>query len=295
MEQVAGEFNQDVPDTEPVRDVADETTGEVIAEATITPALASELVQIADQYAAAEQPEKAAEGVTPVVEPVFDGPYDFKDAMRQVIEVNQEVQAAEREYKYSKEQTANFKKIYDGKVETLTRLISRFDGRSRDADQPYLAPVTESDTNGETVDARRARLAEQLARKYCFVTADALTDLDRTALDSLDNWLLLAGDAFPPDVLAKKAHVAGPAGDDGSHCVTCGGRLGRRTDTEDFPERAFVGMDCPGAPVEEARPTAKRGAKKGRHKVDPESERTSQRTEGVKRAKSNKAKKAKVN
>jgi hypothetical protein len=291
MEPVIEEYDQRADEHEPVMPMADE--GDEPDEPIEAPveALAGELAQTADQYAAAEAAEKAAEGVAVDRDAVFDGSYDPTKAMRAVTEINREVSFAKREYLASKEQTANLKKIYDARVETLTKLIDQYDGRSRDAAQPFLQTVDEA-RDAETVDARRVRLSSALTAKKCFVTPAGMSSLERVDLDTLDNWLGMADGVIPPELMTK-AHIAGEPGTDGAHCQRCGARLGRWSDTEDFPEGAFVGLDCSGEMKEDAvRHTPKRGTKKTK-KVDPEGERSAQKAEGIKLAKGNKLSKRK--
>lgn len=240
-------------------------------------ALAEELAQTAQQYASAEDAERRQE--TDPDEDIFSGPYDPAQAVQAMVEVNREVIAAKAEWEQSKQETANFKKVFDEAVGRLIRVCSRFDALRRRSpdDQPFLRPVDD-----ETIEHRRRRLSPALVARQCYATPEQLEPLTREELDTLDHWIERPG-PIPPELLAKKAHVAGDAGTDGACCTKCGFVLGCIDDQTDYPAGAFVGFDCVGVDLDDARPTARRNSPKGRRR-DPETESTKQNSDGAKRS-----------
>ncbi len=271
---------EDTPNTDVAEKVIDANTDVVETNAPVE-ALAHGLTMQAQLYAASNQNEKQAENPDDFV---FNGPFDSKKAIDEIFHLNRAVSESEREWKRAKEFAAKRKESYDEAVTAFTTRVRELEDWERGIEQqPRLKTLTDVERAKETADERRKRLSESLPAKNFYITEDELASVDRVDLDTLDNWLQMSDGVVPPELLSK-AHIAGPVGPEhGAHCRRCCAALGMVTDgetTADYPEDAFVGLECDGIMREEARPIAKRGSKRGRKKVDHDAERQAQTQDG---------------
>lgn len=225
----------------------------------------------AQQFAAANRHEKMAENPDDFV---FDGPFDAQKALDEIFRLNRETDEASKDYERAKKQASELLDTWKEKSKEQALRTKQLESWERGDDpQPRLRTLTDQERADETVETRRERLSVAMATRKCFISAEQMTELTREQLDGLEQWLGRAPGPLIPEIF-HKSHVAGAAGELGVYCKKCGGRLGL---PEDYPEGAFIGLDCVGD--EQARPIAKRGSKK-RKKRDPEAERAAQASAG---------------
>lgn len=229
----------------------------------------------AQQFAAANRHEKMAENPDDFV---FDGPFDASRALTEIFRLNRATDEARADYERAKKKASELRGIFEEASDEQTKRTKELEAWERGDDpQPRLRTLSDQERADETIETRRQRLSVAMATRKCFISAEQMSELTREQLDGLEQWLGRAPGPLLPEIFLK-SHVAGVTVD-GAHCTRCGAALGLMSDTEEYPEGSFVGLDCAGE--EQARPIAKRGSKK-RKKIDPEAERVHQTAEGSK-------------
>lgn len=229
-------------------------------------ALAHAMTMVGQQFAAANKHERQHENPD---EPVFDGPFDSQRAIDEIFRLHRAVSETAKDLDYARKQQKKASDAYNATVTKLTDRIKQFEAweRGEDGQQPRLRTLSEAERNAETIDQRRARLVEQLKTKSFYVTADELSTLDRTQLDTLEHWLTAGEGVILPDLMTK-AHIADAEG----KCANCAIVLSL---DGAYPELALVGLDCK-ATNATTTTSARRSRKKKSNAAPPEAERASQ-------------------
>lgn len=226
--------------------------------------------------------QDALKDTTEPVQPRLPGttvPFNVDAAFKAIVAKNREVDEARGIYEAAKKEAKEAKDALDSEEALLGKLISEFERRRRDQEasergtlRPEQASVcfsermtgqpchicrearkrVKEDESHNDADLRVASLHEHLARRGVHLTEFDLSVRDDEHVAALEAFAHDETATLPPFVLAA-ACVAGPAGDEGQRCTTCGVVLHNKTDEDEegatpYPEGDRVGLDCAGDP-----------------------------------------------